>query len=148
SGVYKADDIDTKPAATLTNGTANPGYESLTSPNPADPKWATYDYCTTQCWYDNYVVSPAGHPDVGYVGGVFDYNAFSILDNGCAVVMSTDAGETWTDQTRDTGSSTTGIHPDQHALIVDPANPLLFFEGSDGGVVHSSGQVTDDTSVC
>ena len=43
---------------------------------------------------------------------------------------------------------TTGIHPDQHALAVDPANPLLFFEGSDGGVVRSSGKLTNASANC
>jgi hypothetical protein len=148
TGVYRADAIDTKTSAQLTDGTANPGYESLTSSDKSNPKWATYDYCEGQCWYDNYVVSPAGHPDTVYVGGSFDYNLYSFADNGKAVLLSTDAGETWTDQTRDNASPTTGIHPDQHALAVDPANPLIFFEGSDGGVVHSSGQLTDATSTC
>lgn len=148
SGVYRADSIDATPAATLTDGTNNPGYESLTSSNKSDPKWATYDYCEAQCWYDNFVVSPPGHPDMVYVGGSFDYNLFSFADNGKAVLLSQDAGETWTDQTRDNASATTGIHPDQHALVVDPANPLLFFEGSDGGMVRSSGQLTDATANC
>lgn len=148
TGVYRADAIDTKTSAQLTDGTTNPGYESLTSSNKSDPKWATYDYCEGQCWYDNYVVSPPGHPDDVYVGGSFDYNLYSFADNGKAVLLSTDAGEHWTDQTRDNASPTTGIHPDQHALAVDPANPLVFFEGSDGGMVHSSGQLTDATSNC
>ena len=30
-------------------------------------------YCTAQCWYDNFVVSPAGSPDVVYLGGSFSY---------------------------------------------------------------------------
>ena len=148
SGVYRADSIDTTPAATLTDGVSNPGYTSLTSPNRNDPGWATYDYCETQCWYDNFIVSPPGHPDDVYVGGSFDYNLFSFADNGKAVLLSQDAGATWSDQTRDNASTTTGIHPDQHALAVDPANPLLFFEGSDGGMVHSSGQLTDATANC
>ena len=58
------------------------------------------------------------------------------------MLLSQDAGATWNDMTRDAASPTTGIHPDQHALVVDPANPLLFFEGSDGGVIRSSGQLT------
>ena len=64
TGVYRADSIDTKTSAQLTNGTANPGFVSLTTPSRADP---TYDYCETQCWYDNVVVSPAGHPDMVYI---------------------------------------------------------------------------------
>ncbi len=146
TGVYRADSIDTKTSAQLTNGTTNPGFVALTSASRADP---TYDYCETQCWYDNYVVSPAGHPDMVYIGGSFDYNLFGNgINNGRAVLLSQDAGATWTDQTRDTASPTTGIHPDQHALAVDPANPLLFFEGSDGGVVRSSGKLTNASANC
>ena len=147
TGVYRADSIDTKTSAQLTNGTANPGFVALTDPTRgrADP---TYDYCETQCWYDNMVVSPAGHPDMVYIGGSFDYNLFGNSINNGRAVLSQDAGATWTDQTRDNTDPTTGIHPDQHALAVDPANPLLFFEGSDGGVVHSSGKLTNASANC
>src|SRR5207248_279348 len=67
TGVYRADSIDTMTSAQLTDGTANPGYTSLTdvSRGRAAP---TYDYCEGQCWYDNFVVSPAGHPDIVYPG--------------------------------------------------------------------------------
>jgi hypothetical protein len=82
-----------------------------------------------------------------YVGGSFDYNFYYIY-GGRAVLLSQDAGATWTEQTA-SADQKVGIHPDQHALVTDPANPLLFFEGSDGGVVRSSGQVTNDgTSFC
>jgi Arc-like DNA binding domain len=148
TGVYRADSINTKTSAQLTNGVSNPGFTALTDPSlgRADP---TYDYCETQCWYDNMVVSPAGHPDMVYIGGSFDYNLFGYsVNNGRAVILSQDAGKTWTDQTRDSASPTTGIHPDQHALVVDPSNPLLFFEGSDGGVVRSSGQLADTSDNC
>ena len=37
-----------------------------------------------------------------------------------------------------------GMHPDQHALVVSPSNAGLFFEGSDGGLVRSSGSFTSD----
>jgi hypothetical protein len=149
SGVYRADSIDTKPAATLTDGVDNPGYVSLTSANPADPGWATYDYCEGQCWYDNFVVSPAGHPDDVYVGGSFDYNLEPLgIDNGKAVLFSSDAGAHFTDQTHDAASPMTGIHPDQHALVTAPSNPQLFFEGSDGGLIRSSGNLVDNSANC
>src|SRR3989454_10162876 len=41
-----------------------------------------------------------------------------------------------------------GIHPDQHALVVNPNNTGMFFESSDGGVVRSSGRFTDISSQC
>ena len=55
TGVYRADAVDTKTSAQLTNGTTNPGYVVLTDParGRADP---TYNYCEGQCWYDNFVV--------------------------------------------------------------------------------------------
>jgi hypothetical protein len=41
-----------------------------------------------------------------------------------------------------------GIHPDQHAVVTHPDNPLLFFNGSDGGVVRSSGTMTNISANC
>jgi hypothetical protein len=149
TGVYRADAIDTKPAATLTDGVTNPGYVSLTSPDPTDPGWATYDYCETQCWYDNFVVSPPGAPNDVYVGGSFDYTLEPYgIDNGKAVLFSSDAGAHFTDQTHDASSPVTGIHPDQHTLVTAPFNPRLFFEGSDGGIMRSSGSLTDASGNC
>jgi len=40
------------------------------------------------------------------------------------------------------------MHPDQHAFVVSPTNPKLFFEGSDGGLVRSSGEFADISSQC
>ena len=147
SGVYRADSIDTQSAASLVSGGTDAGYTLLTSDGstPAgrrDPHFPTHDYCEGQCWYDNFVVSPAGHPNDVYVGGSFDYN-FYFIYGGRAVLLSQDAGATWTEQTT-SADTLVGIHPDQHALTVDPANPLLFFEGGDGGVVRSSGQLVND----
>jgi hypothetical protein len=148
SGVYRGDAIDTKTSAQLTDGVTNPGYVSLTDPSRGRAA-PTYDYCFGQCWYDNFVVSPPGHPDMVYVGGSFDYNLYAFgVNDGRGVLLSQDAGAHWTDQTRDNASATTGIHPDQHALVVNPANPLQFFEGSDGGVIRSSGALTDATANC
>jgi hypothetical protein len=78
--------------------------------------------------------------------------------NGRAVLFSTTAGDpdpangnrTFTDMTNDNSSPTTpnGIHPDQHALVVSPSDPRIFFEGSDGGVVRSDGNFDDVSSQC
>jgi hypothetical protein len=150
SGVYRGDNIDTASASDLTVGGTNPGYASLTSDDRNDPRYLTYDYCWQQCFYDNAVVSPAGSPDTVYVLGAYNYD-FPLRNNGRAVLLSTDKGAHWYDQTMDLKTkkgSQNGIHPDQHALVVSASNPSLFFEGSDGGLVHSSGTLVDGSADC
>ncbi len=118
--------------------------------------------CTGQCCYDNYVVTPAGYPDSVYLGGSFSYNEYGNVSDGRGVIYSTDAGVSFTDMTWDADFKSTpagtccqpnpvapnGIHPDQHALVVSPSNPGLFFEGSDGGLMRSSGTFTDISGQC
>src|SRR5437870_672871 len=162
---YRADDA-TQAASGLFDGTNNTAaWKKLTSDDRTNPYYATFNYCTGQCVYDNFVVSPAGHPDEVYVGGSYQYGEYGFRSNGRAVVHSTDAGEHWGDMTFDAttppvppGSyastyppmlvAPNGMHPDQHALVVNPNNSGEFFEASDGGVVRSSGSFTDITSQC
>jgi hypothetical protein len=40
------------------------------------------------------------------------------------------------------------IHPDQHAIVVNPSNPTQIFEGSDGGVIRTDGAFSDISSRC
>jgi hypothetical protein len=120
------------------------------------------DYCTGQCWYDNVVVTPKGNPNTVYLAGSFLYGEYGHKSNGRGVLYSTDSGATWSDQTWDSTTDATpagsccqpnpvapnGIHPDQHALVVNPNNPAQFFEGSDGGLVLGSGTFKDISSQC
>jgi hypothetical protein len=120
------------------------------------------NYCTGQCWYDNFVVTPKGYPDTLYLGGSFQYGEYGGKSNGRGVLYSTDGGATWTDMTWDATTNRTpagsccqpnpiapnGLHPDQHALVVNPSNPGQFFEGSDGGLMRSSGSFTNISSQC
>ena len=41
-----------------------------------------------------------------------------------------------------------GIHPDQHVIGINPANPTQIFEGSDGGMIRTSGSFADVSSQC
>jgi hypothetical protein len=92
--------------------------------------------------------------------------------NGRAVLWSTTAGDpdpasnsrTFTDLTYDVqeqpatwcalpGISTcvhshNAIHPDQHAIIVNPNNPTQIFEGSDGGVIRTDSGFVNDSAEC
>ncbi len=49
------------------------GWQKLTSNSTASPYYATNDFCTGQCWYDENVYTPVGHPDTVYVIGSYNY---------------------------------------------------------------------------
>jgi hypothetical protein len=139
----------------------SPTFNVKTSTNPADPGYATWNFCTGQCWYDEGVYSPAGQPNTVYVFGSFLYDeapdlgqdgfhTLGNISNGRAVLLSRDGGNTFTDLTEDATSTTSpnGLHPDQHALVTLPGKPLQFLEGSDGGLMMSDGTLKDISSRC
>jgi hypothetical protein len=125
-----------------------PVFSDLTSPDPAQPGFATFNLCTGQCWYDAFVYTPKGHPDMVYAGGSYSYG--ETIANKRGVVLSMDAGVSGTDMTFDGTDSLhpNGLHPDQHDIVTNPNNPLQFFETNDGGVMRSSGQLVNRSSWC
>jgi hypothetical protein len=137
---FRADDV--------ANGA--PTFNQISSNDPANPGYAVYNTCDGQCWYDNFVVSPAGHPDMVYVGGSYGYGETGRISNGRAVVLSTDGGATFTDMTMDATDPVhpNGLHPDQHFLVVNPGNPNQFWESNDGGIMRSSGNFADISANC
>jgi hypothetical protein len=104
-------------------------------------------YCTAQCWYDNVVYSPPGAPDVVYLGGSYSYGQQHVQSNGRAVLQSIDGGATWSDMTLDSDDSG-WLHPDQHALLTLPDEPLQWIAGDDGGVVRANGRYVDASAQC
>src|SRR5205085_7987347 len=116
----------------------------------SSPGYATYNFCTGQCWYDQGVYSPAGSPNTVYVFGSFVYGEAGGLSNARAVLLSQDGGNTFTDLTEDatSASAPNGLHPDQHAFVTVPGKPLQFFEGSDGGLMRSDGTLVDTSARC
>jgi len=140
SRLFRSDDV----------ATGTPVFTDLTSANPADPGYATYNQCGGQCWYDLFVTSPDGHPNVVYTGGSYSYGEVGGISNGRGVVLSTDAGVSGTDMTFDGTDQVhpNGLHPDQHALVTDPDNPLTFFEVNDGGIMRSTGKFSDISRFC
>ncbi len=152
--MYVAEGASGSPTARLFRAdsvrTGAPTFTSLTSSNRANPGFGSYNYCSGQCWYDNFVVTPAGYPDVVYLGGSYQYGETGRVSNGRGVVLSTDAGVSFTDMTMDATDPIhpNGLHPDQHHLVTNPANPFQFFEASDGGIMRSSGAFADVSSWC
>jgi photosystem II stability/assembly factor-like uncharacterized protein len=126
----------------------SPVWSDLTSANEADPRWGSFNFCGGQCWYDNFVYTPKGFPDIVYVGGSYGYGENDA--NHRAVVLSTDAGGSWTDMTADGTDSVhpNALHPDQHVIVTNPNNPFQFWEGNDGGTMRSTGSFTNVSSFC
>ncbi|HEY4845019.1 MAG TPA: exo-alpha-sialidase [Candidatus Dormibacteraeota bacterium] len=158
SQVWRNDNMNQAASVLVVGGANADGWTALTDPVNGNPGYATYNFCTGQCWYDNDILTPAGQPDTVFVIGSYQYTEYGFRSNGRAVLRSTTAGEpdpahnnrTFTDLTWDATSVTTpnGIHPDQHALVFLPGNPNVWFEGSDGGLVRSSGAYVDASSQC
>ncbi|HEU6444614.1 MAG TPA: hypothetical protein VFL61_06105 [Gaiellaceae bacterium] len=114
-------------------------------------------YCDPQCAYDNYVHVPrkadgtAHSPDTVYLLGANLYGeAASGASNGRAVLLSTDAGASFTDMTYDATDDLQphGIHPDQHSIVTHPGDWARFVETGDGGVVRSNGNFVNDSGDC
>ena len=138
SRLFRSDDV----------ATGAPVFTDLTSPSPASPGFATFNLCTAQCWYDQFVETPKGHPDIVYVGGSYSYG--EQIANKRAVILSTDAGVSGTDMTFDGTDQVQphGLHPDQHDIAVHPNNPFRFVETNDGGVMRSNGNFVNRSSWC
>jgi hypothetical protein len=144
SRLFRSDDV----------ATGAPVFTDLTSANVADPGFAWFNLCSGpaagqgQCWYDIFVNTPDGHPDMVYAGGSYSYG--QTIANKRAVVFSTDAGVSGTDMTFDGTDMLhpNGLHPDQHDLVTNPRNPFQFFETNDGGVMRSSGAFVNRSVWC
>src|ERR1700693_1210312 len=126
---------------------------------------STTGYCSGQCWYDNVIYTPPGFPDVIYVGGSYTYNECANGSDCRGVVYATDAGSSgslWSDATWDAQNSGPNpgsccnpnavtpnqMHPDHHFLVTVPGSPFQFFDGSDGGLVRSDGNLVDIAAQC
>src|SRR5207248_892533 len=93
----------TEPLASTVGPQVYNGWQKLSSNSTASPYYATINFCTAQCWYDEDVYTPAGLPDTVYVIGSYLYgeqpcNTKGVgcgngRSNGRAVLYSTTAGD-------------------------------------------------------
>jgi len=121
-----------------------------------------------------YDEQPCDTKGVGCGGGHDAAGQGAGMSNGRTVLYSNTAGDpdagngnrTFTDLTTDTQNTpapwcayqpyfatpcrraSNSIHPDQHAIVVNPGNPTQIFEGSDGGIIRTSGTFADISSQC
>jgi uncharacterized repeat protein (TIGR01451 family) len=85
------------------------------------------DYCGTQCFYDNVVKVDPTNPDVVYLAGVYGYDN-SPQSGG--IYRTLDGGNTWQSLGYD-------LHPDFHAIALQPNNTKHIVIGNDGGAWQS-----------
>lgn len=149
------ENVRTAPAATV-----RASWIDLTNPVPNTPGYSSFGSCDPQCSYDAYVYAPAAHApasganaDIVYLSGDNEYSENDYVtgrSNGRAVLLSTNAGATFTDMTEDDRSNTHpgAMHPDHHALLVNPLNWQQFFDFGDGGVIRSNGVFVNDSADC
>ena len=149
SELFRVDAAAVPAASLLGPGRTNAGWTRLSSKKPASPGFDSFDYCSTQCDWDNVVVTPPGRPDSVWLGGMFRYDeAYVGVSHGRAVLRSNDAGVHFTDLTTDARSPTMALHPDEHAIVFSPGNPEIAFIGSDGGLARTSGAYADASRTC
>jgi hypothetical protein len=149
------ENVRSAPAATVLAS-----WVDLTSATVNTPGYSSFGFCDGQCSYDSYVFAPATNApqsgadhNVVYLSGANQYgenNHGNGRSNGRAVLLSTNGGETFTDMTEDTRSNSQpgALHPDHHALVVNPQNWQQFFDLGDGGVNRSNGVFVDDSADC
>src|SRR5262249_4784562 len=136
--VLRADDADV-PATSLVDASGNntAAWQSLSSATTTNPGYASYQYCSGQCNYDNVLIADRAHPDTVWIAGVTFYDDVGLgavgtanRSNGRAVMRSTDAGVTFRDATNGADDPLyNGSHPDLHAIALSPTNPDVAFVG-------------------
>jgi hypothetical protein len=121
-----------------------------------------------------YDEQPCDTKGVGCGGGHDAAGQGAGMSNGRTVLYSNTAGDpdstsgmrTFTDLTTDDQDTaapwcafapyfptpcrraSNSIHPDQHVIVVNPGDPAQIFEGSDGGMIRTSGTFADISSQC
>jgi hypothetical protein len=81
---------------------------------------------TTQSWYDWFLAVAPDNAGEIYLGAIDAYRG-----------DLSGAAWTWTDITSKGAPGSDSIHPDQHAIAVDPVDPNVIYVGNDGGLFRS-----------
>jgi photosystem II stability/assembly factor-like uncharacterized protein len=129
--------------------------EAMYKSTDAGADWSTLtsapDACNQQCWYDMPLAVDPNNANIVYAGGESSYagyvfNGFngtcgtlSPLAASCdaAMMKTTDGGTTWSDigeSASAPGNGTGPVHPDDHTILINPADSNTVYTGTDGGL--------------
>ena len=81
-------------------------------------------FCSTQCFYDIAIAIDPTNANIAYVGGAAGSNILRKTTDGFAT-------------TANTPSRQSGLHADNHVIVVAPSNRNIVYDGSDGGIWRS-----------
>ena len=146
-GLYRLDNADV-PASTLVTASGNgaltntSAWTRLSSDDSANPGITSRRICSSQCFYDLVVATPANEPDTVYVGGV------ATPTFGDPTIRSTNAGASFMSFGSDAENPRNSSHVDVRAIVFHPRNRNIVFVGSDGGVVRNDGAFEDISGRC
>ena len=83
------------------------------------------DLRTGQAWYDWFVAAAPDRTNQVYLGAIHAHRGDQ-------------SGSTWTWTNISSKTSGDSIHPDQHAIAIQPTNANIIFIGNDGGLYRSN----------
>ncbi len=112
---------------TTADGSTNNNWTACVNPNvlPTATPPATSNFASTQAWYDLAVAVDPNDENRVFIGGL-------------ELLVSGDAGATWTQISQWYGSGFQFVHADHHAIVFRPGNSNEMLFGNDGGVWYAT----------
>ena len=140
SRLYRTDCVNDVDAADLTTGGDERRLDRPSArTTDADPGFGSFDFCQAQCSYDMFVETPPGRPEDGLPRRLDAVRRAAALRSAARTSRTAGrscsrptGGVDWTDMTGDATPRAGSffypyedMHPDQHAIVFNPANPDL-----------------------
>ena len=114
---------------------AGGGFSQVPLPSLDPPDGGEPGYGVSQSWYDWCLAVAPDDPDTIFIGAVEAFRGH----------RSGSGNWSWTELS--SRANRDSIHPDQHTLVFDPADPQVLYAGNDGGLFRSQDQGDSWTSL-
>lgn len=108
---------------------------NMSQPNSIDGNIPDNDFTNTQGWFNYYLEVDPTDDNILYVGGI-------------DIFRSGNGGASWSQISEAyTGTSNlSGVHPDNHTIVLDPSDPNKAIFGNDGGIFYAGDLANASTS--